>query len=92
MIRSEQAKAAQLSDAMENLVGNPNFELFMKFVRESLRESAVVYMTDHTTTKDQREWLVAAGEVRCYDKLWECYQHHLQQLQLRALQQQQHGE
>jgi hypothetical protein len=68
-------KELRLRDAMRDLVQDPRFQVWMEALRE-LRESAVGYMIDHTTVKDQRESLAAVGEVRCYDTIWQVYEAH----------------
>lgn len=69
----QEFKEKQIRDALLDLSQDPRFETFMKALRD-MRESAVLYMIDHTTAKDQRESLCAIGEVRCFDTIWAAYQ------------------
>lgn len=79
----QQEKDQQLHDAILELSMDPRFSVFMDTVRD-MREDAVCYMVDHTSVKDQREVLAAAGEVRCFDRIFYAYKNALATAEERA--------
>ena len=80
-------KEARLRDAMAHLISLPQFREFMAHLRDQ-REDAVRYMIDHTTVKDQRESLAAAGEVRCWDTIHAVYENFRLELEQAAAERQ----
>lgn len=61
-------KELRLRQAMEALLPDPRFHVFVDTIRE-LKEGAIAYAVQHTTVRDQRESLAALGEVRAYSDI-----------------------
>ena len=71
--------------AMQPLALLPEFEKFVETVKQ-MKDEAVAYMVNHTSVANERESLVAKGEVRAY--LWIIQTHEAQKELLEAQAQQ----
>jgi len=79
MARNNQNRE-KLIEAMTPLVLLPAYEKWIEQVRE-MKDEAVRYMVDHTSVANERESLVARGEVRAYLWILETYKAQREQLE-----------
>ena len=79
MTRQEH-KEAQLRQAMECLLRDTRFQVYLDAIRE-LKEGAVAYAVQHTTVRDEREYLAAVGEVRAYADILAVAESHMQAIE-----------
>jgi len=78
-----QANREKLIEAMTPLVLNPAFQAWIETLRQT-KDGAVQYMVDHTAISNERESLVARGEVRAYLAIIADFEQQREQLEQQA--------
>jgi len=73
----------KLLEAMTPLVLLPSFQNWIETLRQT-KDGAVQYMVDHTAIANERESLVARGEVRAYLAIIADYESQREQLEQQA--------
>lgn len=86
-----QANRERLIEAMTPLVLLPAFQAYIQQLRE-MKDEAVRYMVDHTAIANERESLVARGEVRAYLAIIQDYESKREQLEQQAAEAVAHGQ
>lgn len=80
MPRKPKQNRDELIAAMTPLALLPAFQTWIELLRQT-KDGAVQYMVDHTTVANERESLVAKGEVRAYLTIIQDYEAQRQQLE-----------
>ena len=80
----QQKERERLIQAMQPLILLPAFKDWIETLRQT-KDAAVQYMVDHTAISNERESLVARGEVRAYLAIIGDYEAQRQALEAQAL-------